>query len=219
VLTFEREYWRTGKRCLAGVDEAGRGPLAGPVAAAAVVMPPEFAERELVGALKKLNDSKKLTPAAREKFYRYFLDTPEIEVGVCLVENDEIDRINILQATHVAMARALASLPSPPDHALVDGLPVAGLPCSSSAIVKGDSKSLLIAAASVVAKVVRDHRMIEWDRTYPQYGFAGHKGYGTAKHIQALFEYGPCPFHRRSFRPVREAEAISGLRDEGHTRD
>ena len=171
-------------------------------------MPPDYAEREFAGRLRKLTDSKRLTPAAREKFYSYFREAPEIEMGVGVVKNDEIDRINILRATHLAMARALESLPVPADFALVDGLPVEGLPCPSSAIVKGDSKSLLIAAASVVAKVVRDHQMLEWDRVYPQYAFAAHKGYGTSRHMQALFEYGPCPIHRQSFRPVYEAAAI-----------
>jgi len=208
MLVFERRFWEQGCACLAGVDEAGRGPLAGPVVAAAVVMARSFAEAGQNGPLAGLTDSKKLTPSAREGFYARLREAEGVEIGVGFAERDEIDRVNILRATHRAMARALNDLPRRPDHALVDGRPVEGLPCPSTAVVKGDSKSLLVASASVVAKVVRDARMRELDALYPQYGFAAHKGYGTSAHVQALFEHGPSPEHRRSFRPVSEAEAI-----------
>jgi len=208
MLGLEQTYWEDGCRHLAGVDEAGRGPLAGPVVAAAVVMGRSFAEREEHGLLDGLTDSKKLSAAAREAFYDFLSTCPDVEIGVGTAESNEIDRINILQATHAAMARAVGNLPCLPEHVLVDGRPVGGLPCTSTSVVRGDASSLLIAAASVVAKVVRDARMRELDKIYPQYGFAKHKGYGTSEHVQALFEHGPCPLHRRSFRPVSEAQAI-----------
>jgi ribonuclease HII len=205
LLQFERKLWNQGVVRLAGVDEAGRGPLAGPVVAAAVVMDRQGAETEEHGLLEGLTDSKQLTAPARETFFAILTRTPFIQVGVGLADVDEIERVNILRATHSAMARAVASLPVPPAHLLVDGLPVPGLPCPSTPIVRGDAKSLLIAAASVVAKVVRDALMSSLDGQYPQYGFGRHKGYGTPEHVQALMEHGPCPAHRRTFRPVREA--------------
>lgn len=207
MLTFEREYWGRGIRRLAGVDEAGRGPLAGPVVAAAVVCDPDWALAEEHGLLDGLTDSKQLSAGSRNRFCATLRASSAVQVGVGMAEVDEIERINILRATHLAMARALGNIVPLPAFALVDGLPVAGLPCASRAIVRGDSLSLLIAAASVVAKVVRDARMLELDALYPDYGFAAHKGYGTPAHLQALYEFGPCPEHRRSFAPVREAAA------------
>lgn len=208
MLEYERQYWQAGYTLLAGVDEAGRGPLAGPVIAGAVTVPRDVLEREVVGSLTGLTDSKKLTERRREAFFATLQDGTAIGIGVGEASPEEIDRVNILRATHLAMARAMAALPSPPDHVLVDGRPVSGLGCGSTAIVGGDGVSLLIAAASVVAKVTRDRHMVALDRRYPHYGFARHKGYGSRAHMQALFEYGPSPIHRRSFRPVREAEAI-----------
>jgi ribonuclease HII len=208
MLEFERQHWQAGYSLLAGVDEAGRGPLAGPVVAAAVAAPRELLESESETLLQGLTDSKKLTERRREAFFEILETHPGIMIGVGQASVEEIDRLNILRATHVAMARAIEALPVAPDHALVDGRPVEGLPCSSTAIVGGDGVSLLIAAASVVAKVTRDRQMVELDRLYPQYGLAKHKGYGSRAHMQALFEHGPSPIHRRSFRPVREAEAI-----------
>lgn len=205
MLQFERKLWTQGVSRLAGVDEAGRGPLAGPVVAAAVAMEREGAEAEEHGLLDGLTDSKQLSVAARESFFAILTQTPFVHVGVGIADVNEIERINILRATHCAMARAVASLAFLPAHLLVDGLPVPGLPCPSTPIVRGDAKSLLIAAASVVAKVVRDALMTSLDGQYPQYGFGRHKGYGTPDHIQALMEHGPCPAHRRTFRPVREA--------------
>ena len=208
MLSFERQCWQEGVRRLAGVDEAGRGPLAGPVVAGAVVFDRDFLEREEHGVLEGLTDSKKLSPARREFFYALLTASPHVAIGVGVAQVDEIDSLNILRATHVAMARAVAALPDPPDRILVDGLYVPGLPCPEIPIIKGDSRSLSIASASIVAKVVRDRRMVEMDAVYPEYGFAVHKGYGTQAHIQALFEHGPSPIHRRTFRPVREAAEI-----------
>lgn len=193
---------------MAGVDEVGRGPLAGPVVAAAVVFDRAFLEAEACGLLVEVNDSKKTAPSKREAIHDLLISSPHVSIGLGSAEAVEIDRVNILRATHAAMQRALSALDSVPDHVLVDGLPVPGLPCPSTAIVGGDGKSLSIAAASIVAKVVRDRIMVALDRRYPVYGFAAHKGYGTRTHIGALLEYGPCPEHRRSFQPVRDAEQI-----------
>jgi ribonuclease HII len=208
LLSFEERYWQEGCVHLAGIDEAGRGPLAGPVVAAAVILEREFVQRECTGGLAGLNDSKKLTAKRREHFHDLLMRSPHVHIGVGLVTCGEIDAINILQATHLAMAKAVADLSVVPDLALVDGNPVSSLPCKSMSIVQGDSRSLSIAAASVIAKVVRDDHMLELDQEYPVYGFAAHKGYGTSRHMQALYQHGPCPQHRRSFRPVREAYDI-----------
>jgi len=176
--------------------------------AAAAVFDPDFALAEQEGLLAGLTDSKQLTVTRREAFYALLADSPHVDVGVGVAEREEIDRLNILHATHAAMGRAVANLATPPEHILVDGLAVAGLPCPSTAIVKGDSKSLSIAAASIVAKVVRDTRMRELHTLYPVYGFDKHKGYGSQYHVRALLEHGPCPEHRRSFGPVRDAEDL-----------
>ena len=208
MLRFERQHWERGLDRLAGVDEAGRGPLAGPVVAAAVVFERAFVEAEEHNLLNGLTDSKCLSEARREFFYGLLIRSPHVASGVGRAEVGEIEEFNILRATHMAMARAVRALPALPAHVLVDGLPVHGLPCPSPAIVRGDALSLSIAAASIVAKVVRDALMREADALYPRYGFAKHKGYGSAAHVQALLEYGPCAIHRRTFRPVREALEI-----------
>jgi ribonuclease HII len=208
LLAFEHQYWNRGITRLAGVDEAGRGPLAGPVVAAAVVMEPGFAAGEEHGILEGLTDSKQLSEPRRRRFFEILTMSPHVETAVGMADAGEIDRINILNATHLAMARAVAGLRPLPQHVLVDGLPVKGLPCESTAIVGGDGKSLLVAAASIVAKVTRDALLRELDQEFPEYGFAEHKGYGTRRHIRALLEHGPTPIHRRSFRPVRDAEDI-----------
>lgn len=213
LLRYERLQWQCDIALVAGVDEAGRGPLAGPVVAAAVVLPAALAEEALTGALADLTDSKQLRPDVREHFFQYVSGHPEIAVGIGLSEAAEIDRVNILRATHLAMGRAVEALGVRPGHILVDGLPVKGFPVASTAIVKGDALSLSIAAASVVAKVTRDRIMVDLDGQYPGYGFAQHKGYGTAYHMQALLELGVTPVHRTSFRPVREAQAIRAGRD------
>jgi ribonuclease HII len=195
----ERALRARGFLLVAGVDEAGRGPLAGPVVAAAVILPEDF-------ALDGLTDSKKVSAPKREKIYAILTATAEILWAVAEASVEEIDRLNILRATHLAMARAVQGLPSKPDHALVDGLPVRGLPVTHTAVVAGDTLSLSIAAASIIAKVTRDRLMVELDARYPQYGFARHKGYGVREHLEALRNHGPCPAHRRSFQPVAQAQ-------------
>lgn len=212
LLDYERRLWAAGLTRVAGVDEAGRGPLAGPVVAAAVVFDPSYAQEHLNGELEGLTDSKQLSETRREHFFEILYGSPFVMVSVGHSEPAEIDSANILNATHFAMERAVSDLQVMPEHVLVDGLPVKGLSCISTAIVKGDSLSLSIAAASVVAKVTRDRLMLKLDKEYPQYGFSSHKGYGSKRHIQALFEHGPSPVHRRSFRPVREAQEIHDRR-------
>ena len=204
MLQFERQAWDAGYHRVGGVDEAGRGPLAGPVVAAALVVDAHFLRSNEHDQFEKLTDSKQLTVNQREFFFDILTRSPHVEIGVGMADAAEIDEKNILHATHLAMARAIARLVPLPDHVLVDGLFVPGLPCSSTPIVDGDAKSLLIAGASVVAKVTRDRLMRELDREYPGYGFAEHKGYGTKHHAQALLEHGPTPVHRRTFRPVRD---------------
>ncbi|HOS74152.1 MAG TPA: ribonuclease HII [Candidatus Paceibacterota bacterium] len=205
-LSCERELWRKGLRFVAGVDEAGRGPLAGPVVAAAVVLPCAWAEAGLDPRLHALNDSKQLTEAQREEYYALLTAHPDIRFAIVSVAVEVIDRINILQATHRAMNQALAQLQPPPEYALVDGRPVKSLALPHAALVKGDARSYSIAGASVLAKVTRDRLMREWDRRYPGYGFAEHKGYGTPQHLAAIQILGPCPIHRRSFAPFRSGE-------------
>lgn len=207
-MHYEQLHWCGDVARVAGVDEAGRGPLAGPVVAAAVVFTPASAEDALAGVLLGLTDSKQLGETDRERYFDVLYALPDISIGLGVSEAAEIDEINILRATHSAMQRAVRSLPYLPEHILVDGRPVKGLPVASTAIVKGDRLSFSIAAASVIAKVTRDRMMVDLDARYPGYGFARHKGYGTAFHMQALLELGACPEHRRSFRPVREAIEI-----------
>jgi len=208
LLEFERQAWKDGHKRLAGVDEVGRGPLAGPVVAVALVFGREFLEAEAEGLLSEIDDSKKVPQSKREAIYKFLSSSPHVEIGIGSADHSEIDRLNIANATYVVMGRALQQLAPLPDHALVDGLPVPGLPCSSTAIVQGDGRSLSIAAASIVAKVVRDGIMRQLDGIYPRYGFAKHKGYGTKQHMKALLDYGPSPVHRMSFRPVRDAGRI-----------
>lgn len=213
MLDFEEGLWRAApSAAVAGVDEAGRGPLAGPVSAAAVSIPREFAAELLAGPLAGLTDSKQLTARERARFHDVLCSLGCVSIGYAEASAREIDRMNILRATHLAMRRALEALPALPAHALVDGLPPSGMPCPFTAIVKGDARSLLIAAASVVAKVRRDRRLDEMDALYPGYGFAAHKGYGTREHLDALRRLGPCPEHRMTFAPVRDAlEMLPGL--------
>jgi ribonuclease HII len=185
---------------LAGVDEAGRGPIAGPVVAAAVILPPG-------ASLPGVDDSKRLSPATREELF-CTIHEAAIAVGVGVVEPSVIDRVNILRATHMAMRSAIAQLAHPPALAVIDGLPVPDLPCRHIALAKADERSLSVAAASIIAKVTRDRIMVELDRQHPGYGFARHKGYLTPQHLECLMQLGPCPIHRRSFAPVREALAL-----------
>lgn len=204
MLDHERRWWALGRNLIAGIDEAGRGPLAGSVVAAAVATTRDVCEKLFAGPWNTINDSKRLSDKRRRAFFSSIRSAEGVFVGVGICTPAEIDGMNILRATHAAMARAVAALPGIPDAALVDGLPVRGLPVESEAIVGGDGKSLLIAAASIIAKVTRDDIMLELDKTYPHYGFARHKGYGTAEHLEALRRHGPCPAHRRSFAPVQQ---------------
>jgi len=205
---FELTLWQSGLTRIAGVDEAGRGPLAGPVVAAAAILPARWAETGLPAELAGLNDSKQLTEAQREKFFAFLTACAEIEFGIALVDAGVIDEINILQATHRAMNAALAQLNPPPPHALVDGRPVKSLRVPQTAIVQGDARSYSIAAASVLAKVTRDRRMREFAAQFPAYGFAEHKGYGTAKHLAAIAQHGACPIHRKTFAPLKPAAKL-----------
>ena len=196
-LSIETALHARGLRRIAGVDEAGRGPLAGPVAAAAVMLPRGF-------SCPGLDDSKKLSASKREVLYQRLTGDGRIVWAVATADREEIDRLNILRATHLAMRRAVEALDPPPDHCLIDGLPVRGFPFPHDAIVKGDGLSLSIAAASIIAKVTRDRLMREIDREFPQFGFAKHQGYGTKAHLEALRIHGPCCHHRRSFQPVAQ---------------
>ena len=204
---FERELWSRGVTRVAGVDEAGRGPLAGPVVAAAVIFPPAWPDDGFDERLRDLNDSKQLTERQREDFFSILTANPKIRYAIAVVDAETIDRINILQATHRAMNEALARLQPQPGHVLVDGRPVKSMSLPNTALVKGDARSYSIAAASVLAKVTRDRMMLAFDKRFPGYGFAEHKGYGTPQHLAALAERGPCPIHRRSFAPLKPAQA------------
>lgn len=186
---FDREYKIYGTIC--GIDEAGRGPLCGPVVAAAVILPDEY-------NILYINDSKKLSETKREEVYKE-IDKYAVAYGVGIVSPERIDEINILQATYEAMRTAIHKLSVTPDILLNDTVTIPMVDIKQVPIIKGDAKSQSIAAASIVAKVTRDHLMEEYDKLYPEYGFAKHKGYGTAAHIKAIKEYGPCPIHRRTF--------------------
>jgi ribonuclease HII len=203
---FEEPLWRQGVARVAGVDEAGRGPLAGPVVAAAAILPARWAESGLPAELAGLNDSKQLTAARREAFFEFITGCGKIEFGIQAIDAGVIDAINILQATHRGMNEALEKLQPLPTHALVDGRPVKSLRVPQTAIVKGDARSYSIAAASVLAKVTRDRHMLELHARFPEYGFAEHKGYGTAKHLAAIARHGPCLVHRKTFAPMKPAK-------------
>lgn len=203
-LKCEKRRRAGGYALIAGIDEAGRGPLAGPVSAAAVILPDDFTH-------DILNDSKKLTEKRREALYEELTSRDDVLWSLAYAEVEEIEQINILKATHLAMARAAKSLGKQPDFCLIDGLPVPQFPLPSEGIVKGDGKSLSIAAASIIAKVSRDRLMLEYAERYPEYGFEKHKGYGTKQHLAALAEHGPCPIHRKTFAPVANLIAQMNL--------
>ncbi len=195
MLAMEREVWQSGFACIAGVDEVGRGPLAGPLVACAAVfakgcpVPPVF-------------DSKTLSAKKRLQLRKELLSLPGFTYALVEVSPEEIDSLDILRAAHEAFRRSLRKLGSC-DYALVDGLPVPGLPVPGRSIVKGDGKSASIAAASILAKLARDEKMTRYAEEFPGYGFEKHKGYGTKEHLESLERLGPCPIHRRSFAPVR----------------
>lgn len=196
LTQFDRKVAGNNTKRIAGVDEAGRGPLAGPVVAAAVILPQD------VSVLTGVDDSKRLSPSQREELYLKITQLA-IAVGIGVVNAQKIDKINILQATFQAMRLAIQRLPISPEHILVDGRKIPKVNIPQTAIVNGDTLSLAIASASIVAKVIRDRIMVCLDRLYPQYGFAQHKGYTTKAHINALNKYGPCKIHRKSFKPVQ----------------
>jgi ribonuclease HII len=191
---YEAQAWRAGVARIAGVDEVGRGPLAGPVVAAAVIFDP--ARR-----VKRLADSKVLTADRREELYSLIWERA-VAVGVGIVDHLTIDRINILQATILAMREAITGLAIVPDLVITDFVALPGLPCAQRNLVDGDARCATVAAASIVAKVTRDRLMLEADKQFPEYGFARHKGYGTADHLAALDRHGACPIHRRTFSGV-----------------
>jgi ribonuclease HII len=194
---FERAARLCGYRRIAGIDEAGRGPLAGPVVAAAVVLP-------IRCRLSGVDDSKQLSKGERDRLYAAILDQA-LGIGIGSADVDEIDRLNILQATRLAMRRAIEQLAPPPDYLLIDAVTLPGIGISVRPIIKGDSLSLSIAAASIIAKVTRDRLMAEYHDMFPEYDFLSHKGYGTTRHLQRLARHGPCSIHRRTFTPVHEA--------------
>jgi ribonuclease HII len=198
-LSLELELWRSGYCAVAGVDEAGRGAWAGPVVAAAAILPAD--SQACASLLGRVDDSKRLTPAARERAFDR-LRSCALAIGVGFGAVEEIEASGILSATKVAMARALASLAPQPDFVLLDYLTLHELLCPQRGVTHGDALSLSIAAASIVAKVTRDRWMAAQEARYPGYGFGSHKGYGTAQHQAALVRLGPCPLHRRTFRPV-----------------
>lgn len=188
-----------GYKAVAGIDEAGRGPLAGPVVAAAVILPDGY-------RLDGINDSKKLTVARRTALYEALMNDTSVLKGIGRAETEEIDRVNILNATRLAMIRATEALPIHADFCLIDGLPVRSFPLPQKALVKGDGRCLSIAAASILAKVTRDLFMEQLAIEFPQYGFDRHKGYGTKQHLDAIHQYGITVHHRRSFAPVAQME-------------
>lgn len=195
-LVYERMAGSRGYRAVAGVDEAGRGPLAGPVVAAAVILPAGL-------LIPGVNDSKKLTAVRREALYDSIKEQA-LAVGVGVADQDAVDRLNILNATLQAMGEAISRLAVKPDYLLIDGITAIPVNIPQKTIKQGDGASLSIAAASIIAKVTRDRLMVDYDGQFPGYGFAGHKGYGSASHLEAIVRLGPCPIHRKTFRGVRE---------------
>lgn len=195
LYNYERQFWAKGCDLVAGVDEAGRGPLAGPVSVAAVILPHDL-------YLPKINDSKKLSAKVRDELYDEIM-ARALAVKTALVDAKTIDRVNIYQATINGMYESIFGLEQEANAVLIDAVKLENLNVPSMSIIKGDAKSASIAAASIIAKVNRDRLMDQYDKEYPQYGFAHHKGYGTAEHIAALRQYGPCPIHRQSFEPIR----------------
>jgi ribonuclease HII len=195
-MSLEEDLISCGCWPVCGVDEAGRGPLAGPVVAAAVIMAPACALRLLV------RDSKQLSANRREKIFQQLVSSDEVHIGVSVVDAAAIDEMNILKATLHAMGEAVFKLTDPPHYALVDGNALPKLPCQAIPVIRGDATEPSISAASIIAKVTRDRFMIQMDEQYPGYGFAQHKGYPTREHVEAIRKFGACPIHRRTFRGV-----------------
>ena len=195
LYKYEKELYEQGIKYIGGVDEVGRGPLIGPVVTACVVLPKDF-------KLEGLTDSKQLTEKKRDKFYEYIKENAiACEVGI--IGPEKIDEVNIYEATKLAMLEAINNSIVKPEHVLIDAMKL-DLDIPSTSIIKGDSKSISIAAASVIAKVTRDHMMIELDKKYPEYGFKSHKGYGTKKHIEAIYKYGLIDGYRKTFKPISD---------------
>lgn len=196
IFEFDQEFRKQGYNNIAGIDEAGRGPLAGPVVASCVIMSPDV-------YIEGLCDSKKITPSKRERLYNE-IQKNALAIGIGIVSHEIIDKINILQATFLAMKEALSQISCQIDIVLVDGWPIPDLLVPQKAIVNGDGKSASIAAASIISKVTRDRIMLDLSFKYPEYHFESNKGYGTSKHLEALNNFGPSPIHRTSFAPVRD---------------
>ncbi len=194
LYQFEHELWSNGIQFVAGVDEVGRGPLIGPVVTACVILPHDF-------VLEGLTDSKKLTEKKREQFYQYIMEHA-LSVSIGMKDEKVIDEVNIYEATKLAMYEAIEQAPIKPEHVLIDAMKLEQLEMPSTSIIKGDAKSISIAAASVIAKVTRDRMMIELDKKYPMYGFKSHKGYPTKKHVEAILKYGLIDGYRKTFKPI-----------------
>lgn len=196
LYKYEKELWNNGINYIAGIDEVGRGPLIGPVVTACVILPKDF-------VLEGLTDSKKLTEKKREKYYDYIMEHA-LSVSVGMMDEKVIDEVNIYEATKLAMYQAIENSSINPEHILIDAMKLEKLETPNNSIIKGDAKSISIAAASVIAKVTRDRMMIELDKKYPMYGFASHKGYPTKKHVEAIEQYGLIEGYRKTFRPISE---------------
>lgn len=196
LYKYENELWNKGIKFIAGVDEVGRGPLIGPVVTACVILPKNF-------KLDGLTDSKKLSEKKREEFYPYIMEHA-LSVSIGMKDNNVIDDVNIYEATKLAMYECINQSSIKPEHVLIDAMKLEKLDIPSTSIIKGDSKSISIAAASVIAKVTRDRMLIELDKKYPMYGFKDHKGYPTKKHIEAIYKYGLIDGYRKTFKPISE---------------
>lgn len=200
LYQYEKELWDRGINLVAGMDEVGRGPLIGPVVTACVILPHDF-------ILEGLTDSKKLSEKKRELFYDYIMKHA-VSIGIGIIDEKIIDKVNIYEATKLAMYQAVENCSIQPEHVLVDAMKLENLKMPSTSIIKGDSKSISIAAASVIAKVTRDRMMIELDKKYPMYGFKSHKGYPTKKHVEAIQKYGLIDGYRLTFKPVSQLVKI-----------
>lgn len=206
LYKYEKELWNDSINYIAGIDEVGRGPLIGPVVTACVILPKDF-------VLEGLNDSKKLTEKKREEYYDYIMEHA-ISVSIGMMDEKVIDEVNIYEATKLAMYQAVENSSIKPEHVLIDAMKLEDLEMPSTSIIKGDAKSISIAAASVIAKVTRDRMMIELDKKYPMYGFKSHKGYPTKKHVEAIEKYGLIDGYRKTFKPISEIVAKKLVRNQ-----